>query len=61
MKFKELKNHSQEELKKMLADLRMEAHEMGAKIRMNQHKQTHKLNIIKKDIARILTLLGSKQ
>jgi len=61
MKYKELKNHGEAELKKMLLDLRAEAHEISVKIRLNQQKQTHKLRQVKKDIARILTFLGSPQ
>lgn len=57
MKYKELKNQSEAELKKLLLDLRVEAHELAVKIRLNQQKQTHKLRFIKKDIARLLTYL----
>lgn len=61
MKFKELKNHTEAELKKMLLDLRAQAHEIGVKIRLNQEKQTHKLRQVKKDIARIMTFLASNK
>ena len=61
MKYKELKNLGEVELKKMLLDLRAEAHEIAVKIRLNQQKQTHKLSQVKKDIARILTYLGSSK
>ncbi|MBI3232147.1 MAG: 50S ribosomal protein L29 [Candidatus Doudnabacteria bacterium] len=61
MKFKELKNHSDIELKKMLLDLRSEAHEIAVKIRLNQQKQIHKLRAVKKDIARIMTFLSSNK
>ena len=57
MKYKELKNHTEAELKKMLLDLRAQAHEISVKIKLNQQKQTHKLRLIKKDIARVLTYL----
>lgn len=61
MKYKELKNHSEAELKKILMDLRAQAHEISVKIKLNQQKQTHKLGQAKKDIARIMTYLaGSK-
>lgn len=60
MKFKELTTKSESELKKMLEDLRHEAHELGVKIRMNETKQTHKMKMVKKDIARILTFLHNK-
>jgi len=61
MKYKELKNHNADQLKKMLLDLRAEAHEISVKIRLNQQKQTHKLKLIKKDIARVMTFLNSKK
>ena len=60
MKFKELTNQSEAELKSMLLNLRSEAHELAANIRLGQHKQTHKLGGLRKDIARIMTLLKQK-
>ena len=59
MKYKELTTKTAAEVKKLLEDLRGEAHDMSVKIRMNQLKTTHKLKALKKDIARILTYLGS--
>lgn len=61
MKYKELKTRGEAELKKMLLDLRAEAHDISVKIRLNQMKQTHKLRLVKKDIARILTHLASSK
>lgn len=58
MKFKELKNLTELELKKMLLELRNKSHEMAVSIRLNQEKQNHKLKQIKKDIARIMTCLA---
>jgi large subunit ribosomal protein L29 len=60
VKFKDLKTNSEEELRKMLGDLRTEAHELAVKLRMGQQKQSHKLRNVKRDIARILTALTGK-
>ncbi len=60
MKYKELKNNNPEQLKKMLSDIREEAHALAVKTRLGEHKQTHKLKDLKKDIARIMTLLAQK-
>lgn len=59
MKYKELKNNNPEQLKKMLVDMQNELHELSVKTRLGEHKQNHKLKGLKKDIARILTLLKS--
>lgn len=58
MKFKELTTKSETELKKLLADLRQEGHDLKMKIRLQESKQSHKLTAIKKDIARIMTYLA---
>jgi len=60
MKFKELKNLSEGEIRKTLADLKEQAHDLSVKLRLNQLKNTHKLKLVKKDIARILTYLSNK-
>lgn len=61
MKFKELQTKPEAEVKKLLKDLRAEAHELSVKIRMNQVKSVHKLKALKKDIARVLTYLTQKK
>jgi large subunit ribosomal protein L29 len=61
MKFKELTTKSEADIKKMLEDLKHEAHELAVKIRTSELKQTHKLKAVKKDIARIMTLLNNKK
>jgi large subunit ribosomal protein L29 len=61
MKFKELTSKSETELRKMLSDLQHEAHDLAVKIRTSELKQTHKLKVAKKDIARILTFISSKK
>lgn len=57
MKFKELSNMPISEVKKTLLDLQEQAHEFSVKLRLNQLKTTHKLKLVKKDIARIMTFL----
>lgn len=61
MLYKDLKNNTIEQIRKMLFDMKKEAHEMQMKIKLNQHKQTHKLRMLKKDIARILTFLSNNK
>lgn len=60
MKFKELINMPKAEVSKMLLDLQEQAHDFSVKLRLNQLKNPHKLKVVKKDIARILTFLGRK-
>lgn len=60
MKYKELKNRTEKDLKKLLEDLRAESLDLATKMRLNQLKNTHKLKMVKKDIARILTYLHNK-
>jgi len=57
MKFKELTTKSEAEVRKMLEEFQEHAHGLAQKIRQNQDKQTHKLKILKKDIARVKTYL----
>jgi large subunit ribosomal protein L29 len=57
MKYKELKSKTEAEIRKTLEDLRVEAHDLLVKLRLNQLKNTHKLKAVRKDIARILTYL----
>jgi ribosomal protein L29 len=61
MKYKELTTKPETELRKMLTDLQHEAHDLAVKIRMSEEKKTHKLKVLKKDIARILTFLSNKK
>ncbi len=60
MKYKELKLKTDGEVKKMLEELRIEAHDLFVKLRLNQLKNTHKQKAVKKDIARIMTYLSNK-
>jgi ribosomal protein L29 len=61
MKYKELTTKSEAEVKKMLEELHGEAHVLALKIRLNQEKHTHKLKMLKKDIARIKTFLTNSK
>jgi large subunit ribosomal protein L29 len=57
MKFNELTAKSQEELRTLLLDLKKQMTELSVKLKMNQEKQNHKLKVLKKDIARVMTIL----
>lgn len=57
----ELKNLGVLELKKRLEELKDETHSLSVKKRLNQLKNTHKLKLLKKDIARVLTALHGKK
>ena len=60
MKFKELQSKSESEIKQLLKDLKEKAHDLSVKLRLNQVKNNQELKAVKKDIARILTFLSSK-
>jgi large subunit ribosomal protein L29 len=60
MKFKELTTKSETEIKSLLTELRVKAHELSVKMKLNQVKNVKELGKVKKDIARIMTLLGQK-
>ncbi|MCL5009101.1 MAG: 50S ribosomal protein L29 [Patescibacteria group bacterium] len=57
MKYKELKNMSAGEARKMLEELNEKAHNLAVKNRLKQLKNTHQLKQVKKDVARIMTFL----
>jgi ribosomal protein L29 len=60
MKFKELTTKSATELQSELARLRKELHELSIKLRTGEVKNVRSAAVLRKDIARILTLLTSK-
>jgi ribosomal protein L29 len=60
MKIQEIKKMNGDQLKKKLASLREEVRDMQLKIHSKEVKNHHVLNGIKKDIARILTVLNAK-
>lgn len=60
MKMQELKILDETRLKKQLAGLREQWRELKFKIYSKEVKNNHQLRQIRKDIARILTILNSK-
>jgi ribosomal protein L29 len=60
MKIKELRAKGEPELKNELVRLQREVQELSTKLRMNQVKNVRQVRGMRKDIARILTLLSSK-
>ncbi len=61
MKYKELTNKPEAELKRQLAELREEHRALAVKVKLLQEKNGHKLTLLKKDIARVLTALTAKK
>lgn len=60
MKYQELTAKPDAELKRLLDELESQKANLAMKVRMSQEKQTHRLKILKRDIARIQTLLTAK-
>ena len=58
MRMKEIVALKEEDRKKRLAALREQVRDLRFKIRSKQVKDSHKLKAVKKDIARILTLMN---
>jgi ribosomal protein L29 len=58
MKIKELKNMGREELHKQLASMREQVRDLSFKIHSREVKNNHTLKVVKKDVARILTLIN---
>jgi ribosomal protein L29 len=61
MNMKELKAMGQPELAKQLAQLREQARDLSFKLHSNEVKNNHLSKTIKKDIARILTLINQNE
>ncbi len=57
MKYKELSQQTNDQLRKELAELRAKASDLAQKKKLGQVKNVHQLAGIRKDIARILTYL----
>jgi len=57
MKFKEIKEKSEGELKKILAEKREELRQVRFELYAKQLKENHRYQALKRDIARILTRL----
>lgn len=60
MKIKELQMMGEQELRKQLASLREQVRDMSFKIHSKEVKNNHLLKSVKRDIARILTLINKK-
>lgn len=61
MDFVDLKNKNIEELKQLLAELSDELRSLNFKAKGGQLKQVHKIKNVKKGIARVQFLIGSKK
>ena len=60
MKIKELRAQSKAELTKSLASMREQVRDLSFKLHSKEVKNNHMLKVVKKDIARILTLINEK-
>jgi len=60
MKIAELKKMSENELRRNLSLMREQVRDLQFKIFSKEVKNNHQLKVIKKDIARILTILNAK-
>ena len=60
MKIKELQTMGPAELRKQLAASREQVRDLTFKIHSKEVKNNHMLKVIKKDIARMLTLINAK-
>ena len=61
MKYADLVKKNVEELKKLISDYRAELFSLRFKNATRQLDKTHRIDVIKKDIARALTALNQKQ
>ncbi|MBI4117631.1 MAG: 50S ribosomal protein L29 [Parcubacteria group bacterium] len=60
MKYKEFRELSSEELKRRLQNKREALRYMGFRVHAHEWKEVRKIREVKKDIAKILTLLHKK-
>lgn len=61
MQIKELRNKSINELQNLLAEKREALRAMRFKVSQRQLKKVHEIKLVRKDIARILTLINQKR
>ena len=61
MKIKELKTMGKPELIKQLATLREQVRDLSFKVHSREVKNNHTIKVIKKDVARLLTLINTKE
>ncbi len=57
---KEIREKTSQELKTLLADLREELFRLKMQAGTGQLEKSHRLKEVKKDLARLLTILGEK-
>ena len=60
MKIKEIRGMNENEMRKNLATLREQARDLSFKLHSKEVKNQHLLQVVRKDIARILTVLNEK-
>ena len=60
MKAKEMQNMSSEELTKKLGDLKEELFNLRFQLAINQLDNPHRIDDVKKDIARVMTVMRQK-
>lgn len=60
MKYSDLKNKSIEELQQLVIDYKANLFTLRFKSKTGQLDQNHKIKVVKKDIARVLTALNEK-
>ncbi|MGY5139270.1 50S ribosomal protein L29 [Mycoplasmopsis gallinarum] len=61
MNFNELKNKSIQELKQLVSDLKAELFTLNFKNSTGSLDQSHKIKLVRRDIARILTAIAQKE
>ncbi|MGP1451474.1 MAG: 50S ribosomal protein L29 [Metamycoplasmataceae bacterium] len=61
MLFKDIKEKSTEELNKLLVDLKAELWTLRFKNSTGQLDQSHKISAVRKDIAKILTIIKQRE
>ncbi len=61
MKAKEIQGKSEQELKDLLVDLRKEQFELRMQLGTGQLTEPHKLRQVRRDIARVKTVLNQPQ
>lgn len=60
MKIKELRAMNRAELDRMLSSLREQVRDLSFKLHSREVKNNHMVKVVKRDIARILTLIHAK-
>lgn len=61
MKIKELRNLNKNELNRQLTALQEQVRDLRFKIHSKEVKNNHTIKVVRKDIARILTILNEKK